>query len=321
MEHRPILPNLFLVGAPKAGTTTVYRWLSEHPDVFFPPRKKEPAFFAGFHGQSWSGPGAERFVDYIVGSQEEYLSLYDDAGGFRWRGDASSDYLWRPSVPAAIEASCGDSDLRIVVILRNPVTRAFSEHCHLIRDGLERASLEESFQLENERFESGWQPLFYHYKRGAYSEGLERYFETFGRDRVKVLLYEDLEQEPRVFMQEVFEFLNLAPIEFSAEERHNVSGVTKNRWLHRALQANHLFKSAVKRLVGSERSRRIRLALERRNLKPLQMSEGEQVFLLEVFREDIGRVERLLDRDLSRWTLSSSALPSSAPSSADEAES
>ena len=225
------MPNLLVIGAPKCGTSTLHMWLSRHTRVFMAQRK-EPAYFTCFREMEWRGPAAALFASALVESRDEYAALFSPGNGCVIVGESSTDYLWRPEAPDGIRRDIG-GEARFVCILRNPVERAFSEHMHLVRDGYEERDFVEALDLEDRRFEQRWIPLFYHRRRSAYSEGLQRYFDRFGRDPVKVLIFEECFREPERTMRELTAFLGIPYEPCHTSHRINVSGLPRSRLLHR----------------------------------------------------------------------------------------
>lgn len=300
MPRKVRAPNLFIVGAPKSGTSTLHYWLSLHPDVFMS-KEKEPRYFCGFNGREWRGPGGDGFQRTIVSEHEDYLKLFSGAKEETWIGEASTDYLWCENAPTSIANQYAGEKLRFIIILRNPVERAFSEYCHTVRDGLESLSFVDSLKKEKERFADNWHPLFYHSRRGLYSSAIRRYHKIFGRDSVKILLYDDLVLDPAEFMKEIYEFLQLEHLQAPLGQKHNRSGIPRLRWAQNQIYKQSRRKQLVKFILGAKLSKRAKLFIERMNLKRSKITHWEFDFARDVFLEDIEEIEMSLDSDLSSW--------------------
>src|SRR6266849_533449 len=143
-----IWPNFFLVGAAKAGTTSAYAYLSQHPQVFFP-RIKEPHFFTRVRPS-----GEQRFFVEAITDRTAYLRLFRGARGFGVVGDASPSYLWHPHVAHRIRARVPDA--KIAIILRDPVERAHSHYLMDYREGVQDLSFYEALVRDMNRREKGW---------------------------------------------------------------------------------------------------------------------------------------------------------------------
>lgn len=199
---RATLPNLFVVGAAKSGTTSLHYYLGQHPSIFMA-MPKEPHFFS----QIEPSPELAPMFPHIA-SESDYLALFKHAEGAQWRGEASTSYLWSESVPERISKL--RTNPRFLAILRDPVERAYSHYLNDVREGFQRKSFEESIDEEIERSEPprwGADPLYL--QIGYYGHQIERYFDAFGRERVLVLVFEEFFQDPNKAMASVFEFLGV----------------------------------------------------------------------------------------------------------------
>lgn len=176
-----------IIGAPKAGTTSLAEALARHPDVSLC-RSKEPRFFTDFAARAWRGPGTEGFVKTMIGGEGDYLAAFDP--GAEWCVDASTDYLWCDAAPDRIADWSRRFEVRIVCLLRDPLARAVSEYQHTLRDRMQTEPLHRSLALEDDRHARGMHPLFYHRRRSTYLRQVERYKALFG-ERMLVLDFHD----------------------------------------------------------------------------------------------------------------------------------
>ena len=145
-----MLPNFLIVGAAKAGTTSLFEYLGEHPQIFTP-AKKEPKFFSyGCYPSPLKGPGDDLVESQIVKNFDEYKKLFDNSDAYPLRGEASPDslYYWNGAIPK-IKKILGD--VKIIIMIRNPANRAFSNYMHLIRDGRETLNFEAALDAEEYR--------------------------------------------------------------------------------------------------------------------------------------------------------------------------
>ena len=198
-------PNFFIVGAPRAGTSSLWRYLSQHPEIFMT-AKKEPTYFCHTH------------PTHGVKTLEEYLALFAEAGGYRVIGEASPDYFASPESAGLIHERYPEA--KIIIILRNPVDRAYSLYrlnCSLGVERMptfERALAREEARLKSDNFKRR-NPLFWRsclYFRAAFmSEHVARYRDLFGAERLHVMLMSDLKQRPVEAMRELYTFLGVDP--------------------------------------------------------------------------------------------------------------
>ncbi|NOT28711.1 MAG: sulfotransferase [Acidobacteria bacterium] len=318
------LPNFLLIGAAKAGSTSIHEYLKQHPQIFMSARK-EPNYFA-FRGgvPVFRGPdegaaprayeGLEhrlRVAKYAesITTDKEYLALFEDSNGQPARGESSVSNLYFPEAAPRIRETL--DDVKLIAIFRNPVDRAFSKFCQFRRDGLEPLSdFGEAVDAEADRVRDGWSPTWYYIARGMYHEQLTRYTDRFPRDRMLLLLYDDFEVDPRATLRRIFGFLGVDD-EFVPDltERHNVSKRTeyapRSRQLHRWLGNPKLTGGSGSRKRGIVARLRRAVAdantreLPSRHPGPLAPALRER--LVEVFRQDVQSLGRLLGRDLSAW--------------------
>ncbi len=288
------MPNFLIIGAMKSGTTALYYYLEQHPEIYMSP-VKEPNFF--------SSQEQENAADAVtnIGS---YQHLFRGGSGKKAIGEASHSYLYEPGAAAEIRRHLPEA--KLLAILRNPIDRAHSHFLHMVRSGTEplddfaQALQEEEVGIHRER-------SFQDYVgRGLYYDQLKRYFGTFPREQVRVYLYEDLSGAPISTVQDAFRFLKVddsfVP---DVSLRRNVSGHPKYKTLDALLIRQSRIKHAAKIYLPARMRWRLSKAfddLKTRNLvepPPLQSEVRRQ--LIRVYREDILKLQDLIHRDLSGW--------------------
>lgn len=297
-----MLPNLLIVGAMRSGTTSAYRYLAEHPEIYMSP-SKEPHYFA-FEGAppAYAGPGDDRLNARVTTTLSAYEGLFAAAGGVAWRGEASAMYLYLThSVDAMLRHAL---DPMVIVILRNPTDRAYSSYQYMRRQGREPLeSFEEALEMEATRVEANWSPMWHYRKAGLYADQVSVYLDAFGADRVRLLLYDDLNRDPSATFRSLFSDLGIrpdAPIDYSVQ--HNRSGTPRSMWAQRLTsrvgpvrrRAKQLLPVGAKHLL--ERLRESNIAA----VAPMQPRTRSD--LTEWFSEDVRRLEAVTGRDLSAWT-------------------
>jgi hypothetical protein len=276
------LPNLFVVGAPKAGTTALWRHLGAHPDIYMS-EVKEPHHFS-----SGRRDGA------AVRDPREYASLFVPGRERRYRGEASTHYLVDPGVPERIRAAVGPA--RIVVSLRDPVERAYAGYWTSVRLGYERRPFAQAVREEL----GGAVELFAvpapQVVRGFYAEQLERYLETFG-DSVFVLFLDDLAAGTRATMRRLYAWLDLdpAPAESLSEAPVFAFEQPRSRAARAALAAPGLRRLGDRVFRGRLRERVIRLLYVRE--RPPIDSDTRRL-LREVYAPHDERLRALLGQPL-----------------------
>jgi hypothetical protein len=297
-----MLPTFLVIGAPKAGTTSLAAYLEQHPEVFVSPIK-EPEFFTlqDRIDRPFTGPGVERFAGTFVGSRAEYERLFADAQPSGQRGELSTAYLYSERAPSRIAELL--PECKLIAILREPVARAWSHWKMNVRLGFEDLPFEEAIRCEDERAQRNWMPRAQYTKVGFYSDGLARYYDRFPRDQFLVLLYEDYVEQPERFMRRIFEFLGVDPtFRPDMSERLNAGEVVRSKRIDAALRST---RSPVKRLamrtIPSPVRRRLGGTIRSANQRVLQLDLGAVFRLREFYAEDRPKVEQLTGLDLERW--------------------
>jgi hypothetical protein len=287
-----IWPNFFLVGAAKAGTTSLYAYLSQHPKVFFP-AIKEPHFFTRVQ------PAPEqRFLIEAVTKRSAYLRLYAHSGDYSVIGDASPSYLWHPEVPQRIRAAAPEA--KIALILRDPVERAYSHYLMDYREGAQSRPFYQALVDDMNRAQKGWGVSYLYYELGLYAEQVERYFTIFRPERIKVLMFDDLRRDTPAVLREMAGFLGLDPQPLGRVDmsrQHNSYAAPRNQYLRRIAGAK--FSRRVGRVLIPHRLGAFifeRVFLKRAAKPPLDLRARE--LLCSLYDPELDRLERLLGRQL-----------------------
>jgi hypothetical protein len=291
------LPNLLVTGAMRSGTTTAYRVLSQHPEIFMAPWK-EPHFLAlGGRQPTFSGPGDDAMNRNAIVDEDAYRGLFREAAGFRWRGEASATYLYMPEAVAGIKDLLGAP--KLLVFLRDPVDRALSAYQYL-RGREPLGEFTDALAAEEERIAAGWNPMWHYLAAGHYRPQLERFLEAFPRSQIHLALFEDLSERPDAVFGQIFAWLGVEQVAVDAQA-HNRSGVARSRAVRLALRPNR-FSRRVGRVVPEPVKRPLRRVREA-NMKPaLSVIEPETRRRLAArFSDDVEFVESLTGHDLSAW--------------------
>ena len=272
-------PNLFVVGAGRAGTTSLWSYLRQHPQIFMS-RLKEPHFF------SRVTPRQQR----VVHDESEYKALFRSGRELPFRGEASPSYLWHPAAPAAIARVQPDS--RIVISLRDPIARAFSSYRLRRRNGLDREPLLDILRAGLSGPDS---ELPQYFRAGGYLGPVTTYLQTFP-GQVHVVVFEELAKDTRREVDRIFEFLGLEPIAAQLDLTPLKRGAPPRNALARSLYSTRL-RSVARAVVPPQFHARIEnVALSREHSSELD-AEARHV-LAEFFAPERDPLERLLGRTL-----------------------
>ncbi len=301
-------PNLFIIGAPKSGTTSLYEYLKGHPQVFMSVIK-EPCYFAADLAFDHSG-------NFLVYGRDAklYDELFADAGNAKLLGEGSTRYLYSHDAPRLIRAASPDA--RVVAMLRNPVDMIHSLHAHKLAAGTEDITdFEEALAAEADREQGRRLPAHSNPKlatyrdRAKYGEQLPRWFGEFGRDRVRVIIFEDMVRDPDTQYRELLQFLGIdqtyVPDPFIA---HNTAHGARSILMRRILNGRlpqWLVWAVLPKLIGDKPTRglvrRFRHSwLHRKPIVRGRLSPNLRRRLEDDFAPDVARLSSLLGRDMAQ---------------------
>jgi hypothetical protein len=291
-------PDFFLAGAFKSGSTALYERLKRHPQIFMP-FHKEPLYF-----------GDDLTRRYGRMSEADYLRLFRDAKPGQRVGEASTWYLYSTSAAGEIKAFAPEA--QILVVLRNPVDVMYAQHNQLIFNVIEDIpDFEEALAAEPDRRAGRRIPpgpinvenLFYRHSV-RFAEQLERYFDVFGRERVHVMLHDDLVRDGAGVVRGCLEFLGVDPSLAAAPPKSNENRRVRSPLVQRLIFAPRLLLPLAPFLrrfpvVRAVRTRMLEMNSEARPRAPMDPELRRR--LTEEFRPEIERLGRLIERDLSGW--------------------
>ena len=281
------VPNFLICGAPKAGTTALYYYLKEHPDVFLPD-KKETQFFSDWEEY-------QKGVEWFSGT------YYTDWAGETAIGEASPQTMAAAGAPYRIAEHCPDA--KLIFLLRDPIDRMFSHYHYEVRNG--RLSPLHSFSSRI-RLPSQWRRLMIW--QGLYYEHLRRFEECFERDQIMCILQNDLKQHTQEVLRDVLRFLGVNPsVDISTAKRHNVTHYPAPKLLFKVVWGGLLhirtvlgsrFFSLTQPMADPVR----RLFFLGRKTKSPTMDPDDRAYLATALARWNERLSSYLDRDLSHWT-------------------
>jgi hypothetical protein len=243
-------PDFFIVGAAKAGTTSLFDSLAQHPQVFTP-RVKEPHHFS-----TLAPPPERRAFFPSVRDEDEYLALFAAARAEQVVGEASTSYLWDPEAAARIRSVAPGA--RIVVMLRDPVERAWSHYLNDVREGFETRSFDEAIEEDAADPDGRWGDANLYVQLGFYTHQLRRYLETF--PDTLVLFFEEFVRDVPGHLDRTCDFLGVTRFDDAAAavRRSNEYARPRNR-LARAT----LGSGGVRQLARSVAPQRVRTLVRR----------------------------------------------------------
>jgi hypothetical protein len=298
------MPNFFIIGAQKAGTTSLYHYLKQHPQVFMSP-VKEPFFFnheINSEGEvlkeRFGGPGRWRKPKFA--NLKEYRTLFEGVEE-EAIGEASVLYICVPGTADRIQRHAPGA--KAIALLRNPADRAYSAFLNAVRGGREPLNdFAQALKEEEDRIRHNWAYVFRYRSRGYYHEQLKPYYEVFGSERVGVWLYEDLKEDPVGVAQSVFGFLGVEDTFVpNTSSKHNPASVPRSEAARLAIRFMNTKLPIVRQIMPP--SSKARKLVQNRILtgESPPLDPEVRAKLMEGYREDILRLQQLIGRDLSAW--------------------
>ena len=294
------LPNFLIVGSAKSGTTSLYEYLRQHPEVFMP-YLKEPAFLAG-------SETAGR-----IDSIDEYRALFSEAKNETALGEASTIYLPDPRSPRRIMDVLG-TETRIIIVLRNPIDMTYSLWGHRKREGGEERSFMEAIKAGFKRYRgqnkknalgivgrlTTEQPYPYVFQ-ARYANQVSSYKSEF--DKVKVFIFEELFNNLESEFHHLCRFLRVNDSFRPDFERHNRAGMARSEWVRSLLNDTYFFKEPIKALLPAATRIKIKSLLRAVNTRPKslpELSSRDRSQLVEFFEDDVEKLEDVLGRSVRK---------------------
>jgi len=301
------LPHFVIAGAPKAGTTALHAALTTHPQLYLS-GVKEPKYYLTDGGppprHRQRGPGDAHSAQEWIWRRPEYLRLFDAAPEGTVRGESTPFYLYDRDAHARLVADV--PDIKVIVVVRDPVDRAYSNWAHLRADGLEpEADFAAALRAEEQRIEDGWAPFWHYRGLGRYGEQLRDLYRHVPRNSVLLLRYRQLVDTPRETLDRVSDFLGVATGLAHAVAPENVkpfvADTIRYRMLSRAVRVGAALGASVPPQVWRQACRPLVAALHagrtRRPPLPVEVRRAALAPLL----PDIALLEELTGESFADW--------------------
>jgi hypothetical protein len=279
-----IWPNFFIIGGARSGTTSLYEYLKDTKGVFLPESKELNYFCTNIN--------PKLLLTKIIDNKQEYLNFFKNVKDEKVIGDASPLYLWDPKSPKLIHDTIPHA--KFITIIRNPVDRAYSHFLQSVTYGTESYPFSECIK------KSLVSPSDYSgriIEGGLYSEQIKRYFDIFSKNQVRVYFYEEFFKDPHYYMKDMLNFLGVnEELPESIGKIHNALVVPKGGITDKIIKSN-LIKNLGKKIIPKSSSMLVKNILFTNSTKP-QMELEDRKFLEKFYRDDIKKLETLLERNI-----------------------
>ncbi|CAB3290097.1 Sulfotransferase [Methanocaldococcus lauensis] len=297
------IPNLFIIGEPKCGTTTIHYTLNTHPDIFMCP-VKEPAYFCkDFHEESDRYHGKKLY--YPIREEDQYLELFRDAKNEKIIGESSTLYAY--SKVAAKEIYKFNPEAKIIYIIREPVDFLYSLHSHYYRN-LEETIDDLKKAIEIEPLRKKWKflpkyvpnpSILYYTERVKYYNHISKYLDMFGNDQILILTYDELKNDPKKLFKRIFDFLGVDSSYKPNIRIENVGKDIKSKLFHKLLIKG--YHSNLKYVLPLKFRRKLGNFLKEINLthkKQKQFDNNLVNYIKEITYNEIFELNKIIDMDL-----------------------
>ncbi len=295
--------HFLFVGTAKAGTTSLYNYLLQHPEIEIP--VKETFFFLkDVYKDLELGYPWQRSADDLILDKNSFKSIYPNNSN-KVYGEIGTGYLYHYSkcIPL-IKEYLGDR-VKIIILLRNPIDRAYSSYMHFVKDAFEKNSFEEAIELEEKRKSLNYDFMWLHQELGLYFEQVKAYKDAF--PSVKVLTIESFLEDEEEHLRALFKYIGVNPdVHIVTKKKYNQSGQPKSKSLQRFMLHEHRLKKIIRpifrSIYGKEKRAAIRKKIKNMNIgtyKPMDMKTRTK--LGEFYKEDIRKLEHLLSREFTEW--------------------
>lgn len=296
-------PNFFVVGAPKSGTTSLYAYLSQHPDVFLP-AKKELHYFS--HQEllaNCGGPGDSYVAESATSTEKRYRRHYGKWSGEKLLGDFSTSYLFYHDESAG-RIRDYSPNAKIVIMLRNPIDKAYSQYMHLVRANREKLCFRAALDAERSRSANRWADVWLYLSSTLYCSGIRRFHEVFGREHVHLVIFEDFVGNTSSVMYRLCEFLGVeTSFKFETSRVHNVSGLPRSKLMASIFLGSNLTNSLLRKIIPHSVGSRAREFVQRLNTGDTpEMTVSDRNFLRDYFISDVRQLEREFVQGQVPWS-------------------
>jgi len=291
------LPNLLIVGAAKSGTTSLHNYLNQHPEIHMC-SPKEPHFLIN------KEIGEQRIPKGVL-KLEEYKKLFEGNEDKKYRGESSVMYLLFSDISIASIKKFLSDDVKIIIMLRNPVERAYSGYQHVKRyNFMENLSFEDALKQTEKRYVNTFEmtPASRYLELGMYYEQVKSFSEAF--KHVHIIIYDDYKASFKAEMKKVFSFLGVKSIIVNTDQQHMIGGWEwKSEQMKQLIMQPNRFKTIIRCILPIKYLRMVirRLLQKGSTKKAKRINLKTEQYLRMHYKNDVEKLAVFLNRDLKHW--------------------
>jgi len=279
-------PNFFIVGASKAGTTSFYEILKTIPGIYMSPFK-EPNFFA---------PNSAKNYKKRISEKKKYLDLFKDVNDEKIVGESTPTYLRDPDSARLISQTVKNA--RILISLRDPVERAYSQYFMALRRGKTVMTFSEEWRKFKDSQNKNGKFYSFVLEPGLYYTQVKRFFDNFNSDQIKIIIFEEFIKEPNAIIREILKFLEISSeIKENSKKQFNPYLAPRSKIILKTLRNPLISKVGKKIISTSTADKLVKKFLVKKQPKPI-ISDLEKKPLIDFYQDDVQRLQKLLNRKL-----------------------
>ena len=293
-------PNFIIAGFPKCGTTSLHHYLSEHPQIFMPSQKELHFFTYEILSKLKNGPKDGAVKKTQIQDSKKYLDFYRNVKNEIAVGDASPSYINYPNQFLKIKEYLEDP--KFIIVLRDPINRAYSNYLHLKREQRETLTFKEAVNRENKRIKDKYSDFWYYKFNSTYYDKILKAKETF--KEVLIITSEELNENHEATMKKVYKFLDVDCnfISKRKSNRFNKGGYYKKNLFTKIIFQPSKFKNLIKKFIKPTPSLKILLARVASvfRAKTEEIDEETVLYLTKHFKEEVKKLKSL-NINTSNW--------------------
>lgn len=310
------IPNFFIVGAAKAGTTSLYHYLAQHPEVYMSPIK-EPNYFSTDIDINAIRPQVKERIkllnidEFIKGpmktnihrafitQESQYLALFRNVNSEKAIGDASASYLY--SQVAANNIHRFNPEAKIIIVLRHPVQRMYSHYLMDRRMAVTTIDFEQAIKEDQNNPSKSWGSKSLYFELSEYYEQVKRYYDVFPSSQILVLLSDELRADAKSTIKRIFRFLEIST-DYEPDLKYEFnSGVLPRNSIVSKIITNNYLRIRIRQAISNRSIKNMIKKILFKKTSEEKLSVETNKILLEYFRDDINKLSKLIHRDLDKW--------------------
>jgi len=294
------LPNFIVVGFPKCGSTALHYYLENHPEIFMPVQKELHFFTSDKLLKLSNGPGDKEVKKFMITSIEDYQKAYKNTKNEKAIGEVSPSYINHPDRIPFIKKTLGEP--KIIILLRDPVKRAYSNYLHLLREKRENLSFLEGLKKESERREDKYSDFWYYKFNSTYFDKVDKFKKSF--DNVLILTQEDLNDKTVSTVKNIYSFLDVTVRSpDNINQQYNIGGIYEDNIVTNLFLKQSFLKSSLKKMIPVTPKMKVfkEKLMARYQKKAPPISEEAENYLIEYFKNDVFKLNEIYDVNISNW--------------------